>query len=171
MLWEAHLLYNKENNQRQQQTNSMALFNEPAEEWTFPKFEYNTIEDAYDEFEILGFTTTMSEFSLLQTKTRLPIRAKHLLEHLGKVIRLMGIYVTYKKVRTKRGDIMAFGTFLDEDGDFFDTVNFPPTLQAYPFKGSGVYLIKGKVVQEFDFPSIEVHQMAKLTIMPDPRGL
>ena len=171
LLWEAHLLYNKENNQRQQQTNSMALFNEPVEEWTFPKFEYNPIEDAYDEFEILGFTTTMSEFSLLQTKTRLPIRAKHLLEYLGKVIRLMGIFVTYKKVRTKRGDIMAFGTFLDEDGDFFDTVNFPPTLQAYPFKGSGVYLIKGKVVQEFDFPSIEVHQMAKLPIMPDPRGI
>ena len=171
LLWEAHLLYNKETKQRQQIANNMALFNEPVEEWTFPTFEYNPIEDAYDEFEILGFAITMSEFSLLKTKVRLPTRAKNLLQYEGQVIRIMGIYVTHKKVRTKRGDMMAFGTFLDEDGNFFDTVNFPPCLQAYPFTKSGVYLIKGKVVQEFDFPSIEVIQMAKLPIMPDPRGV
>ena len=171
LLWEAHLLYNKETKQRQQIANNMALFNEPVEEWTFPKFEYNPIEDAYDEFEILGFAITMSEFSLLKTKVRLPTRAKNLMQYVGKEIRIMGIYVTHKKVRTKRGDMMAFGTFLDEDGNFFDTVNFPPCLQAYPFTKSGVYLIKGKVVQEFDFPSIEVIQMAKLPIMPDPRGV
>jgi DNA-directed DNA polymerase III PolC len=169
LLWEAHLFYTKENTARNMKANNLALFNEPLEEWTFPAFEYNPIEDAYDEFEILGFTTTMSEFSLLQTKTRLPLRAKNLINHVGKTIRIMGIYVTRKMVRTKRGDIMAFGTFLDEDGDFFDTVNFPPSIEAYPFKGSGVYLIKGKVVQEFDFPSIEVQQMVKLPIMPDPR--
>ncbi len=169
LLWEAHLLYNKEHDKRTQAAHNMALFHEPLEEWTFPTFEYNPIEDAYDEFELLGFTVTMSEFSLLQTKTRLPSRAKNLIQQVGKTIRIMGTFVTYKKVRTKRGDIMAFGTFLDEDGYFFDTVNFPPALEAYPFKGSGVYLIKGKVVQEFDFPSIEVQQMAKLPIMPDPR--
>ncbi len=170
LLWEAHLLYNKEHEKRMQTANNMVLFNEPIEEWTFPTFEYNAIEDAYDEFELLGFSVTMSEFSLLQTKTRLPLRAKNLINHVGKIIRIMGIYVTYKKVHTKRGDIMAFGTFLDEDGDFFDTVTFPPSLEAYPFKGSGVYLIKGKVVQEFEFPSIEVLQMAKLPIVQDPRG-
>jgi DNA polymerase III alpha subunit len=171
LLWEAHLMYNKENNKRKRNTNTLVLFNEPVEEWTFPKFEYNPIEDAYDEFEILGFTTTMSEFSLLKTKSRLPTRAKNLIQYVGQIVRIMGIYVTHKKVRTKRGDMMAFGTFLDEDGDFFDTVNFPPSLQAYPFKGSGVYLIKGKVTQEFDFPIIEANQIEKLAIMPDPRGL
>lgn len=170
LLWEAHLLYNKDKKKRKTIANNLAMFDEPVEEWKFPTFEYSPIEDAYDEFELLGFTTTMSEFSLLQTKTRLPLRAKNLISHVGKIIRIMGVYVTYKKVRTKRGDIMAFGTFLDEDGDFFDTVNFPPSLEAYPFKGSGVYLIKGKVVQEFEFPSIEAQQMAKLPIMPDPRG-
>ena len=171
LLWEAHLMYNKENSKRKQNANSLSLFHEPLEEWTFPKFEYNPIEDAYDEFEILGFTTTMSEFSLLKTKSRLPARAKNLIQYVGQIVRIMGIYVTHKKVRTKRGDMMAFGTFLDEDGDFFDTVNFPPSLQVYPFKGGGVYLIKGKVTQEFDFPIIEAQQIEKLAIMPDPRGL
>ena len=92
-----------------------------------------------------------------------------LMQNVGKKIRIMGSYVTYKGVRTVRGDYMAFGTFLDENGDFFDTVNFPPSLSKFPFSGTGVYLILGKVVEEFGFPSIEVEKMAKLPIFPDPR--
>ena len=91
------------------------------------------------------------------------------MDNIGKAIRIMGNYVTYKPVRTKRGELMAFGTFLDECGDFFDTVHFPLVLSACPFQGNGIYLIMGKVVQEFGFPSIEVQKMAKLAIQKDPR--
>ena len=82
---------------------------------------------------------------------------------------MVGNYVTYKWVRTIKGDTMAFGTFLDEEGDFFDTTHFPTSFKVYPFGGNGVYLILGKVVEEFGFPSLEVQKMAKLPIHPDPR--
>jgi DNA-directed DNA polymerase III PolC len=168
LLWEAHLLFNTE--KIKLHVSSVALFEEQVEDWTFPTFTYNPIEDAYDEFELLGFPISYSEFDLLKTKERLETRALNLIQYLGKVIRIMGTFVTYKPVRTKYGDLMAFGTFLDADGNFFDTTHFPSALKTYSFKGNGVYLILGKVVEEFGFPSLEVEKMAKLAIKPDPRG-
>jgi error-prone DNA polymerase len=64
---------------------------------------------------------------------------------------------------------MHFGTFLDYEGEFFDTVHFPASLKQYPFRGPGIYLILGKVVEEFGFPSVEVEKMAKLPVKSDPR--
>jgi hypothetical protein len=66
-------------------------------------------------------------------------------------------------------EIMHFGCFLDDKGNFFDTVHFPGSLKKYPFTGYGVYLIEGKVVQEFDYPSVEVQKLARLPYKPDPR--
>lgn len=63
---------------------------------------------------------------------------------------------------------MWFGTFLDADGEFFDTTHFPNNTPLYPFRGAGCYLIKGKVVEDFWFPSIEVVKFAKLEIQGDP---
>jgi len=48
-------------------------------------------------------------------------------------------------------------------------MNSSYSLSRYPFRGIGVYLILGKVVEEFDFPSIEVEKMAKLEMVSDPR--
>jgi len=53
--------------------------------------------------------------------------------------------------------------------NFLTPVHFPPSLKNYPFRGNGVYIIKGKVVEDFGFPSIEVGKMAKLPINQDPR--
>ena len=44
--------------------------------------------------------------------------------------------------------------FIDNEGNFFDTTHFSQSLKNYPFKGSGTYLILGKVVEEFGFPSL-----------------
>ncbi|MFO7656251.1 MAG: hypothetical protein R6W78_04225 [Bacteroidales bacterium] len=74
-----------------------------------------------------------------------------------------------KNVRTSKGEWIHFGCFLDTSGEFFDTVNFPNSLKQYPFRGYGVYLILGKVVEEFGFPGIEVEKMAKLPYKKDPR--
>jgi DNA polymerase-3 subunit alpha len=81
----------------------------------------------------------------------------------------MGNFVTQKSVRTSNKSIMAFGTFLDDQGDFFDTIHFSESLKEFPFKGWGVYLILGKVVEEFGVPSLEVKKMAKLNIETDKR--
>lgn len=64
---------------------------------------------------------------------------------------------------------MSFGTFLDRQGNWIDTVHFPDTLAKYPFRGPGVYHIVGKVVVEYDFLSIEVKGMLKKALIEDPR--
>ena len=64
---------------------------------------------------------------------------------------------------------MYFGTFLDRDGYFIDTVHFPPVAAKYRFRGRGIYTITGKVIEEFDCLSIEVTKMERLAIIEDPR--
>jgi DNA polymerase-3 subunit alpha len=118
--------------------------------------------------ELIGFPISLSRFDLLQTPQRLATRAKDLLQYLNKSIRIMGDYVATKPVRTSNGKEMAFGTFVDENGNFFDTTHFPPALAKYPFQGGGIYLILGKVVEEFGFPSIEVEKMARLSYLKNP---
>jgi DNA polymerase-3 subunit alpha len=164
LLWEAHVLLNKS------VPESPKLFSSPVKSYTLPVFETAAIEDAYDEIELLGFPVTTSMFDLLRTDFRGEIKAKDLINHVGKYVRMVGNYITAKHVRTVRNETMNFGTFLDADGNFFDTTHFPPSLRAYPFKGAGVYLVLGKVVEEFGFPSIEVEKMAKLPVKADPRS-
>lgn len=164
LLWEAHVLLNKS------VPESPRLFSSPVKSFTLPVFETATIEDAYDEIELLGFPVTISMFDLLRTDFRGDIIARELVNHVGKSVRMVGNYITAKHVRTVRNETMNFGTFLDVEGNFFDTTHFPPSLRAYPFKGAGVYLILGRVVEEFGFPSIEVEKMAKLPVKADPRS-
>ena len=64
---------------------------------------------------------------------------------------------------------MNFGTFIDSEGQFIDTVHFPPVAAKYPFRGRGIYAITGKVTNEFNFLSIEVSRMIKQNYIPDPR--
>ena len=64
---------------------------------------------------------------------------------------------------------MYFGTFLDRDGYFIDTVHFPPIAEKYRFRGKGIYSISGKIIEEFDCLSIEVSKMERLGIIEDPR--
>lgn len=65
---------------------------------------------------------------------------------------------------------MNLTSHLYAKGNRFDTKHFQLSLRAYPFKGAGVYLVLGKVVEEFGFPSIEVEKMAKLPVKADPRS-
>jgi hypothetical protein len=44
---------------------------------------------------------------------------------------------------------------------FFNTTHFPNITPDYSLRGRGCYLIEGKVVQDFDFPSIEVIKFNK----------
>jgi hypothetical protein len=76
----------------------------------------------------------------------------------AKKVKLTAVLVTIKYVWTIKKEVMHFGTFLDDTGNFIDTVHFPDSLKQYPFTGDGVYLIMGKVVEEFGHPSIEVEK-------------
>ena len=147
----------------------LQLFERQTVNIELPALQYDVLEDGYDELELFGFTVSVSPFDFLRTKFRGDAFGSNLLVHVGKTLKFVGDFVTTKYVRTRNGQVMYFGTFLDEYGDFLDTVHFPDSAKAYPFKGAGVYLLLGKVVEEFGFASIEVSRMEKLPLKPDPR--
>ncbi len=167
LLWEVHLLLRR----AVAVPTDGSLFTTVARQFVMPSLEHSAVDDAFDEIELLGFPVTMSYFDLLQTSFRGELRAHEIASHVGQTVRMLGALVTIKYVRTIRSDIMHFGTFFDANGEFFDTVHFPQSSRQYPFKGPGVYLIKGKIVEEFGFPSIEVEKMAKLPFVKDSRYL
>ena len=151
------------------QFNSRALFLETPKEFKLPALRHNLLEDAYDEMELIGFPLSMSRFEMLRTSYRGDTNTKELMSKIGRKVRMVGDLVTIKYVSTVKKETMHFGCFLDVNGDFFDTVHFPDSLKKYPFTGYGVYLLEGIVVQEFDFPSIEVHKLGRLPYQQDPR--
>jgi DNA-directed DNA polymerase III PolC len=165
LLWEAHMLLGKSSAKEDKNL----LFAEKPKVFNLPHLEQEPIEDVYDEMELIGFPVSTSLFDIMESKFRGEVFAKHLKDHVGRTIRILGNLVTIKNVRTIKKEWMHFGCFLDVTGEFFDTVHFPDSLKKYPFRGSGIYLILGKVVEEFDFPSIEVQKMAKMPLKKDPR--
>ncbi len=167
LLWEAHTILSA----TAAKYEAAQLFYTRTKKFALPALDTCAIEDAYDEIELLGFPVSGSMFDLLRTDFRGEIMAKELITKVGQQVRMAGNFIASKHVRTVRNEAMNFGTFTDARGDFFDTTHFPPALRSYPFKGAGVYLILGKVVEEFGFPSIEVDKMAKLPIKADPRSV
>ena len=165
LLWDAHLALGK----RKKKDPMRELFPVQKRKFTLPELEQTALENTYDELELLGFSVTIPAFELLQTTFRGKVMARHMLEHLGKKVRMLGNLVTTKNVRTKQKQWMNFGTFLDAEGEFFDVVNFPDSLKRYPYKGSGIYLLYGEITEEFGFPGMTVEKMAKLPYKPDPR--
>jgi DNA polymerase III alpha subunit len=166
LLWKAHMLISK----KKEGDKNPKLMEEPqAKDYTLPEFKSDSVEDCYDEIELIGFPVTLSIFDLLKTSFRGEAFASNMNQFIGNKVRMVGRLVTIKYVRTVRKEIMNFAAFLDPGGEFFDTVHFPNTLRDYPFRGDGVYLLLGKIVEEFGFASMEVEKMAKLPLKPDPR--
>ncbi|MBW3524707.1 DNA polymerase III subunit alpha [Chryseobacterium sp. NKUCC03_KSP] len=144
------------------------LLDEPQKEYKLPTIIRNPFEDAFDEIEILGFSVSYSPFDLLQTKYRGDVMAKDLVKHHKKQIKMLAYLISRKHVPTKRG-AMFFGTWIDAEGEYFDTAHFPNCLEEYPFQGGGCYLLLGTVEVDFHFPTITIHKMAKMPFIPDPR--
>ncbi|MEO1399204.1 MAG: SPFH domain-containing protein, partial [Pseudomonadota bacterium] len=48
---------------------------------------------------------------------------------------------------------------VDRSGRFFDSVHFPDVLQHTPIRGPGIYLLRGRVTLDFDFPQLEVSEL------------
>ena len=147
-----------------------SLFNTQPQKFELPALAQSSIEEVYDEIELLGWPVSNSYFELLETSFRGEIMAGEMMGKLGKTVRMLGLLVTIKYVRTVRKEWMHFGTFIDFEGQFFDTVHFPQAVAKYPFRGEGVYLVMGKIVEEFGFPSLEVEKMAKMPLRKDPRS-
>lgn len=160
LLWEVHSLIHP-------LTKVIAgteLFDVVPKKYNLPVLTNTVTDDAFDEIELLGFSLS-SPFDLIQDKLTSNLTAKELRLHIGKVVDIVGYLVNVKNTFTAKGERMHFGTFLDIEGRWIDTMHFPIPAKEYPFKGNGCYLLKGKVIEEFDFTSIEIHQMHRLAMV------
>jgi len=88
--------------------------------------------------------------------------SRDLANMINKQVEIVGYLVHIKRTLASGDKTMSFGVFVDLEGDWIDTVHFPYILKKYPFRGPGCYSIKGKVVEEFGFVSIEVSELYRL---------
>jgi len=159
LLWEARLMYSEKKEVR----HSLSIFEPPAN-YQVPHLDKRPFEDAFDELELLGFSLC-DPFSLLEDSNFGNTKAEELKKRIGKYVEIVGYLVTTKNTHTKDHKLMHFGTFIDNEGMVFDTTHFPNTSKRYPFRGKGFYRIKGKVVEDFGYPMIEVSFMIRETMV------
>lgn len=163
LLWKAHLMLSK--NDRLEHPK---LFPPRHQEFQIPKLHTTSLETAFEQLELLGFCLC-SPFELLVEPPKNSNGQRDLQRYLNKHIDIYGYLVTVKNTDTHTGKRMHFATMVDQHGEVFDTVLFPPVAAQYHFRGKGIYRFYGKVVDEFGFLSIEVIKMQKQDYIPDPR--
>ncbi len=163
LLWKAHLFLNKNI-----KIDHPKLFKPKQQNFEIPKLYTTDLEMAFTQLELLGFCLC-SPFELLAKRPKNTNGSKDLERYLNKRIDIYGYIVTVKNTSTHNGKQMHFATLVDQQGEVFDTVLFPPVAAKYRFRGRGVYRFYGKVVSEFGFLSIEVIKMQKEDYVPDPR--
>jgi error-prone DNA polymerase len=144
------------------------LLPEPVRDYKLPELKRSPFEDAFDEIELLGFPVSVTPFNLLKTSYRGDVMACDLVKHHKKQVKMLAYLVSRKHVPTKMG-AMYFGTWIDANGQFFDTAHFTGSLKEYPFKGGGCYLLLGTVEVDYHFPTITISKMEKMPFIPDPR--
>lgn len=137
------------------------LFQVPTKQWKLPPLYHDKREQAFDEMDLLGFPLC-SPFDLMACP-EIGLLSRDLPQYLQKQVKMIGYLVATKSTGTSSGKRMAFGTFIDPEGRFIDTVHFPHSISHHPFRGKGIYRLTGKVVEEFDFYSLEVSRMEKIT--------
>lgn len=146
----------------------MLLIDEPIPEFRLPELKRERFEDAFDEIEIIGFPVSCTPFDLLQTKYRGSVLVKDLAKYHKRQVKMLAYLISRKHVPTKKG-AMYFGTWIDANGEYFDTAHFPDSLKEYDFQGGGCYLLLGTVEIDYHFPTVTVHKMAKMQMIADPR--
>lgn len=159
LLWQANFLHKRV----KKAAAAEPLFATQHTSFKLPVLHHTPLEDALDEMELLGFPLC-DPFTLVDVDTAPFVKAQQLSACIGSAVEMLVYYVTQKPVRTVKGQVMFFGTFIDPCGDWVDTVHFPDSAASYTLSGGGFYHIKGKVVDDFGVCSVEVHWMQKVGI-------
>ncbi|MBI9068421.1 MAG: DNA polymerase III subunit alpha [Salinivirgaceae bacterium] len=158
LLWNAHFILSK----TKKTAPTPTLFIRKIKNFSLPELYFHPLENAYDEIELLGFPVSCSSFQMIEKREYPKLVAADLRQLIGKKVEIVGNLVQIKRTRTSKGQTMSFGVFIDYNGYWIDTVQFPYTATQYPFRGGGCYLIKGKVMEEFGFISIEASELHRL---------
>ena len=86
-------------------------------------------EQAYDEFELLGFPSA-HPFDLMDVNIKADIFAADMKKHMGRIVTMIGYYVTRKDVTTSNRKLMNFGTWIDEKATSLTPPTSHPPLPA-----------------------------------------
>ena len=159
LLWEANFLQKKSS----KHSTMSVLFKEAPLVFTLPAFKHHPLDDAMDEIELLGFPLC-NVFDLVDDDPSKYTRAAELETYMGKEVKMLGYLITSKPVGTIKGERMYFHTFIDADGDWLDTVFFPPAAKFYNVSGKGFYAMTGKVIEEFGVYTLDVQHCRKVGI-------
>jgi hypothetical protein len=77
-------------------------------------------------------------------------------------VSVLAYFIARKHVSTKNNDEMFFGTFVDSNLHWIDTVHFPDAAKNYPLHDSGFYKITGQVTEDFGVYNLEAHQLERV---------
>jgi DNA-directed DNA polymerase III PolC len=164
LLWEAHMKASKSKSLSAPRD----LFRLAPKEYEIPAFSHSKEEAIFDQMELLNFPL-FSPFTIVRPDPTPFVLAKDLHRFENQNVWIKGYLIHAKKTRTSKGERMFFGTFLDEKGEWMDTVHFPKVSVQFPFRGRGVYKVYGTVLVEYDCTNVQVISMEKMSIIEDPR--
>jgi DNA-directed DNA polymerase III PolC len=137
LLWDVHFLLG---HAPKQDTNTQ-LFRTAPKSFQLPELWHHPLENAFDEMELFGFAVTSSPFDMID-RTGLPtMTVKQMCGMVGKHVEILGYRVHVKSTVTKQREKMHFGTLIDLDGEWIDTVHFPQTTCAISLSWAWVLLI------------------------------
>ncbi|MEL7004524.1 MAG: DNA polymerase III subunit alpha, partial [Bacteroidota bacterium] len=121
LLWEAYFLLGDT-----KKSKPLPMFcDTKPQPFELPPLYSDDLEDAFEEMELLGFPL-ISPFALLKDEISITTKVADLPGSLNKQITILGYLVTIKNTSTTSKKRMHFGTFIDLEGNFIDTVHFPP---------------------------------------------
>jgi len=162
LLWEACLLKAHESNHVPAGMSLFAADNLKEKDYNLPALTDDILEDLYSDIENLRFTIN-DVFLLVDAEPADFTPAKELHKFIGQSVSCLGYLICTKNTYTKKDKkSMHFGTWLDVNGDWLDTVHFPKAAAAYPFKGRGFYHIQAIATEEFSVITLNVLAMEKV---------
>jgi DNA polymerase-3 subunit alpha len=90
--------------------------------------------------------------------------ANDMINNMGHTVTMVGYLTNTKSVTTSKGEAMQFGSFLDAEGQTFETVSFPQVYRQYYYTGKGIYALKGKIITEYDVCTLELISWERMAI-------
>jgi DNA-directed DNA polymerase III PolC len=170
LLWHANFLHNKHQAKPKQETSLFSTAALSIDKSILPNLPQHAYDDMIDEMELLGFSL-QNPFDIVDDEPTNYTMANMLPAIIGKTVEVLGYLVTTKPVHTVNKEYMCFGTFLDAQGNWLDTVHFPDSHAKYPIQGRGFYKMKGRVIQEFGVVGLEVFSLQKIGIKPKAKNI
>jgi DNA polymerase III alpha subunit len=130
--------------------NSQNLFNQDTsllERSVETPLQYSDSEIGAYEQEHLGFMVTRHPIEFIKEIFESPgvVKAEDLIRYRNRRIKMVGWFMTSKRIKTRKGDIMKFLSLEDFSGTF-EAVLFPKTYNKYAelTMSLGPYLVEGK---------------------------